>query len=113
VLSFRRQAGDRPPPAIESVLRRLESAEQRISDIVNRLPSDAAKRKAALDTNALVTLANGDKVPVQQAITDVLQVHGIQRVVTDAGSPGFVQRLTNALDEAGLVAEQLADDLPE
>lgn len=113
VLAFRRAAGERPTPAVESMLRRLEAADRRIQAIVDLLPADRAERQAMLDRNAVITLRSGERIPVQDAITQVLREHQINRVVTDAGSPGFVGRLTSALEEAGLALERMADETPE
>jgi hypothetical protein len=113
VLALRAAAGEQPPPRVASVLRRLESADRGIQAIVELLPADRAARQSMLDRNAVITLRSGERVPVQDAITQVLRENGINRVVTDAGSPGFVERITSALDDAGLTLERMADELPE
>jgi hypothetical protein len=105
VRALRADIAGRLEPAIESVLRRLESAERRIRAVVELLGPEGEARKQALDDNVEVTLRSGERVRVQQAITDILQEHGITRLITNAG--GVLERISTALEEAGIEIENL------
>jgi hypothetical protein len=106
-----RAIADRSEPAVESILRRMESAERRIKAVVDLLGPDTETRKRLLDRNAEVTLPSGERKPVQQEITDILQEHGITRLITNSG--GVLERLSQALEDAGIELEDMNAALPE
>jgi len=104
-------AGDSPPPGIASALRRLASAEARIRAVVDLLGPEGEARKRALDANVDVTLPSGETVPVQSEITSILQESGITRLITNAG--GVLERLSQALEDAGIEIENLNDTVTD
>jgi hypothetical protein len=101
----------RSEPAIDAILRRMESAERKIKEVVDLLGPDGEARKRLLDRNVEVTLPSGERKPVQQAITDILQEHGITRMVTNSG--GVLERISGALEDAGIELENMNEALPE
>jgi hypothetical protein len=101
----------RSEPAVDAVLRRMESAERRIKAVVELLGPEGEARKRLLDQNAEVTLPSGERKPVQQEITDILQEHGITRLITNSG--GVLERLSGALEDAGIELEDMNAALPE
>jgi glycine cleavage system regulatory protein len=105
IRELRAAAGEHMEPAIAAVLARMEKAEARIREVVELLGPEGEARKKALDANVEVTLRSGERVPVQQEITDILQVHGIKRIITTSG--GVLERISNALDEAGIEIERM------
>jgi len=92
-------------PAVDSLIRRVDRAAKKIQDVANRLSSNVEDRKLLLDANADVKLANGEVRPVQSVINEILQEHGITRLITNAG--GKLERLSAGLEEAGILLENL------
>jgi hypothetical protein len=111
IAELRAALSDRSEPAIESVLRRMDSAERRIRNLVDQLGPDSPTRKRQLDANVEITLPSGERKRVQAEITDILQEHGISRLITNSG--GVLERVTQALGDAGIELENLNAALPE
>jgi hypothetical protein len=89
VAEFQRgAAGKEMAPAVEAVLRRLERASRKISDLA------AGKSKEALES-----------AEMQAEIAEILKEHGVRRVVTNAG--GKLDALSSKLDAAGIELENL------
>lgn len=103
--------GDRVDPAIDSVIYRMQKAESRIRAVVEALGPDEATRKRALDANIEITLKSGERKRVQSEITDILQENGISRQITNSG--GVLERVSKALEDAGIELENLNEALPE
>jgi hypothetical protein len=111
IVELREAMAGRSEPAVDAVLRRMESAERRIKAVVELLGPEGEARKRLLDQNAEVTLPSGERKPVQQEITDILQEHGITRLITNSG--GVLERLSGALEDAGIELEDMNAALPE
>jgi hypothetical protein len=111
IRELRAAAGDHPEPAIESVMRRLASAESRIRAVVDLLGPEGEARKRALDADVDVTLPSGERRPVQGVITEILQESGVTRLITNAG--GVLELLSQALEDAGIELENLNETVTD
>jgi hypothetical protein len=81
-------AGREMAPNVEAVLRRLERASDRLARLTREMSQEEI-----------------DKPETQAKIAEILQEHGIRRVVTNAG--GKLEALSRALDAAGIELENL------
>jgi hypothetical protein len=99
-------------PAMASLQTRMANAEAKIAAVEMALgPLSHEGRQQALRDNVDVTLPSGERMPVQQAIDNILQEHGISRTVTNAG--GVLERISANLERMGLEFENLNEILGE